>query len=598
MQIIKKLLYLLTPTEQKRAKLLLLMILVMALLDMLGVVSIMPFMALLATPDLVEVNEIFKFAYAALNGFGIIGTTKQFLFALGVFVFVMLVISLAFKAFTTYALLRYTLMLEYSIGKRLVEGYLHQPYIWFLNQHSADLGKTILSEVSEVIHQGAIPMMNLIAQAFVATGLITILILVDPKLALIAGIMLTIVYALLYKFTRGLLNHIGKERLIANQARFTAISEAFGAFKEVKVGGFEQVYIQRFSDPARTFARHQATATAIAQLPRFALEAILFGAMLLVVLYLMSQSDSFTSNVPIITLYAFAGYRLIPALQQIYGAVTQLRFSGPALKALHDSLNSLQPKCSNPRQNSIVFKQAITLNQIQYRYPNAPQLALKNLSLTIHAKSTVGFVGASGSGKSTVVDLILGLLEAQEGVFTVDGQTITERNRRAWQRVIGYVPQHIYLSDDTVASNIAFGVNAKDIDQAAVEHAAKIANLHDFVINELTNQYQTIVGERGLRLSGGQRQRIGIARALYHKPQVLVLDEATSALDNLTEQVVMEAIHKLGHELTIILIAHRMSTVKACDTIFHIENGAIKAQGTFEELMQTNERFRAMADIK
>jgi ATP-binding cassette, subfamily B, bacterial PglK len=591
MKTIKKLLDLLTPPERKRAYLLLSMILTMALLDMIGVASIMPFMAVLAKPELVETNAFLNAAYTKL-GFT---DPQQFLFVLGMLVFVLLLVSLAFKALTTYAQLRFTLMREYSIGKRLVQGYLHQPYSSFLSRHSADMGKTILSEVSTVIHQGLMPVMTLVAQGAVAIALLTLLILIDPKLALIIGLTLAAAYALIFKATRGFLAYIGAERVKANQARFTAVSEAFGASKEVKVGGLEQAYIQRFSAPAQTYARHQATAQVISQLPRFALEAIAFGGMLLVVLYLMAQRGSFASALPIIALYAFAGYRLMPALQQIYGAVTQLRFAGPALDALHADLMSLQPAHPNPSQDAIALKQAITLNQIQYCYPNAPQPALKNLCLTIPAKSTVGLVGSTGSGKTTTVDLILGLLEAQEGTLKVDDQAITEHNRRSWQRAIGYVPQQIYLADDTVAANIAFGIPAKDIDQAAVERAAKIANLHDFIANELPQQYQTTAGERGVRLSGGQRQRIGIARALYHNPQVLILDEATSALDNLTEQAVMEAVHNLGREITIILIAHRLSTVKACDTIFLLEKGELKAQGTFDELTQANERFRAMA---
>jgi ABC-type multidrug transport system fused ATPase/permease subunit len=599
-QNLTKLLDLLTPPERKRAMLLLGMILAMALLDMIGVASIMPFMAVLANPELVETNALLNSAFTASSNLGI-DTTEQFLFVLGMLVFLVLVVSLAFKALTTYAQLRFTLMREYSIGKRLVEGYLHQPYGWFLSRHSADLGKNILSEVEKVIYQAIVPMMALIAQGAAAAALLTLLILIDPKLALIVGLTLATAYALIFKATSGLLSRMGTERVTANQARFTAVSEAFGASKEVKVGGLEQAYIQRFSDPAQAYARHQATAQVISQLPRFALEAIAFGGMLLVVLYLMAQSGSFASALPIIALYAFAGYRLMPALQQVYGALTQLRFAGPALDALHADLMSLQPAHSNPSEDAIALKQAITLkkaitlNQIQYHYPNAPQLALKNLSLTIPAKSTVGLVGATGSGKTTTVDLILGLLEAQKGTLAVDGQAITEHNRRTWQRAIGYVPQQIYLADDTVAANIAFGLKAKDIDQKAVERAAKIANLHDFVGNELPQQYQTTVGERGVRLSGGQRQRIGIARALYHHPQVLILDEATSALDNLTEHAVMEAVHNLGHEITIILIAHRLSTVKACDTIFLLERGELKAQGTFDELTQANERFRAMA---
>ena len=594
MRTLRKLLDLLTPHERKRAGLLLGMTLVMAMLDMVGVASIMPFMAVLANPGLVETNALLNSAFIAANSFGI-DTTQQFLFALGMLVFVLLVVSLAFKALTTYAQLRFTQMREYSIGRRLVEGYLHQPYSWFLSRHSADLGKTILSEVSAVIGNAVTPMMTLIAQGAVAIALLTLLILTDPKLALFVSVTLATAYALIFKATRGLLARIGAERVKANQARFTAVSEAFGASKEVKVGGLEQAYIQRFSDPAQTYARHQATAQVISQLPRFVLEAIAFGGMLLVVLYLMAQSGSFATALPIIALYAFAGYRLMPALQQIYGAVTQLRFSGPALDALHADLMSLQPAHPNPSQVAIALKQAINLNQIQYRYPNAPQPALKSLSLTIPAKSTVGLVGATGSGKTTTVNLILGLLDAQEGTLEVDGQAITEHNRRAWQREIGYVPQQIYLADDTVAANIAFGLDAKDIDMTAVERAAKIASLHEFVANELPLQYQTTVGERGVRLSGGQRQRIGIARALYHNPQVLILDEATSALDNLTEQAVMEALHNLGHEITIILIAHRLSTVKACDNIFLLEMGELKAQGTFDELLQVNNRFRAMA---
>jgi ATP-binding cassette, subfamily B, bacterial PglK len=593
MKTIKKLLDLLTPHEQKRAGILLCMILVMALLDMVGVVSIMPFMAVLVNPDLIQTNLLLNIAYTSL-GFT---NPQQFLFAMGILVFVLLVVSLAFKALTSYAQLRYILMREYSIGKRLVEGYLHQPYSWFLSRHSADLGRTILSEVNQVIGNGFMPMMNLITQGAVATALITLLILIDPQLAIIVGLTLTTAYALVFKAAHSFLLRIGSERIKANEGRFTAVSEAFGASKEVKVGGLEQAYIKRFAGPALAYARHQASAQVIGQLPRFALESIAFGGMLLIVLYLMAQSGSFTSSLPIIVLYTFAGYRLMPALQQIYSAVTQIRYAGPALDALRADLISLQPEYLNPSQDTISLKQAITLNQVQYRYPNAPQPALKNLSLSISAKSTVGLVGATGSGKTTTVDLILGLLKAQEGTLEVDGQAITEHNRRAWQRAIGYVPQQIYLSDDTVAANIAFGLDANDIDQQALERAAKIANLHDFVVNELPKRYQTTVGERGVRLSGGQRQRIGIARALYHNPQVLILDEATSALDNLTEQAVMEAVHNLGHEITIILIAHRLSTVKACDTILLLDKGDLKAQGTFDELIHLNKHFRAMAAI-
>ena len=590
----KKLIHLLTPHEQKRAGILLGMILLLGFLEMLGVASILPFMAVLANPQMLETNAYLKTAFAAVGQFGI-NTTEQFLFLLGILVFVLLLVSLAFKALTTYAQVRFIRMREYSIGKRLVEGYLHQPYSWFLNRHSADLGKTILSEVSLVIQGCLMPIVTLIAQGVVAIALLMLLIVVDPQLALTVGLTLTTAYALIFQSVRGFLSRIGGERVKANQARFTAISEAFAASKEVKVGGLEKSYIRRFAGPAQIYARHHATAQAISQLPRYSLEAIAFGGMLLLVLYLMVQSGSFASALPIIALYAFAGYRLMPALQQIYSALTALSFSNPALDALHADLVSLPPAHPTLSQDTIALKQDITLKQIFYYYPNAPHPALKNLSLTIPAKTRVGLVGTTGSGKTTTVDLILGLLEPQEGTLTIDGQAITKTNRHSWQSAIGYVPQQIYLADDTVAANIAFGIDAKDTDHAAVERAAKVANLHDFVITDLPQGYATMVGERGVRLSGGQRQRIGIARALYNNPKLLVLDEATSALDNLTEQAIIEAMQNLGHEITIILIAHRLSTVKFCDTIFLLEKGELKASGTFDELTIVNQQFRAMA---
>jgi ABC-type multidrug transport system fused ATPase/permease subunit len=596
MQTLKKLLDFLTPHERKRAGLLLGMILVMALLDMLGVASIMPFMAVLANPELVETNAILNTAYAASSHFGV-ETPEQFLFALGIGVFVLLVGSLAFKALTTYAQTRFALMREYSIGKRLVEGYLHQPYSWFMNRHSADLGKTVLSEVNEVIYNGMLPLMTLMAQSTVALALLILLIIVDPMLALSVGVVLGLAYAGIFAVMSGWLKRLGLARIDANKERFTAVSEAFGAAKEVKVGGLEQAYIQRFAKPAEIYAKGQATALVIGQVPRFALEAIAFGGMLLVMLYLLAKSSSFASALPIIALYAFTAYRLMPALQQIYQAITQLRFAGPALDALNKDLSSLQTMNAQHGQiTPLPLTQAITLNQVSYRYPNAPQPALKGIDLTILAHSAVGFVGATGSGKTTTVDIILGLLEPQEGALNIDGQPITAANRRQWQRAIGYVPQHIYLADDSVSANIAFGVNANEIDQQAVERAAKIANLHEFVVNDLPQGYATTVGERGVRLSGGQRQRIGIARALYHNPQVLILDEATSALDNLTEQAVMEAVNNLGHYITIIMIAHRLSTVRQCDLIYLLERGEVKASGAFDELSENNTQFKLMAN--
>ena len=309
----------------------------------------------------------------------------------------------------------------------------------------------------------------------------------------------------------------------------------------------------------------------------------------------MRQSGNFSSALPILSLYVFAGYRLMPALQQIYSASTKVTFLGPALESLHEDIKSLKNFSVNKDQNRFRFKKEIVLKNIYYNYPNSSRTTLKNINIIIPIKSTIGFVGVTGSGKTTTVDIILGLLEAKKGTLEVDGQIISKDNLRSWQKCIGYVPQHIYLSDDTVSANIAFGVEPKDISQEAVEKASKIANLHQFVTNELPKQYETTIGERGVRLSGGQRQRIGIARALYHNPQLLILDEATSALDNQTEKAVMDAVNNLNKDRTIIQISHRLSTVKNCDIIFLLDKGQLQHEGTFEDLINVSENFRINA---
>ena len=585
MQTFKKLLFLLSPHELKRASLLLIMIIIMAFLDMLGVASILPFMAVLVSPDLIETNFLLNTMFQISKMFGV-KNNQQFLFVLGILVFALLIISLIFKALTTFAQVRFVQMREYSIGKRLVEGYLYQPYSWFLNRNSADLGKTILSEAQQVIGSGMYPLMNLISQGIISIALIVLLILINPKLIFLIFILFATAYGLIYKFYQKLLNRIGKQRLINNELRFLAISESFGAAKEVKIGGLEQTYIKRFSNAAYTFAQNQASASVIGLLPRYVIEALAFGGIILMVLFLMSQTGHFNNVIPVISLYVYAGYRLMPAFQQIYNSFTSLAVVGPSLDKLHDDIKNLKPFNLNQNQDILSLKTAITLKNIYYNFPNTSRFVLKNISLTIPAKSKVGIVGTTGSGKTTIVDIILGLLEAQKGILKVDNEVITQKNSRAWRKCVGYVPQHIYLSDNTIAANIAFGIEPKYINKKQVIKASKIANLHDFVINELPKKYQTIIGERGVRLSGGQRQRIGIARALYHNPKVLVLDEATSALDNRTEKYVMDALNNLDKDMTVILIAHRINTLRFCDIIFKINKGRLVGEESFNQLIK------------
>ena len=306
----------------------------------------------------------------------------------------------------------------------------------------------------------------------------------------------------------------------------------------------------------------------------------------------MHQKGNFNEVIPLISVYVFVGYRLMPALQSIYVSFANLAFVEPSLSKLSDDLKSLQPTKIYTNKNPIPFNEKISLEKVKYHYPNSSRSSIKNITLTIPIRSTVGIVGVTGSGKTTIVDIILGLLEPQSGYLKVDEKIINKENIRSWQQHIGYVPQHIYLSDDTVAANIAFGVKRENIDLNLVYKAAKIACIHTFVMDELNLNYQTKIGERGVRLSGGQRQRIGIARALYHSPSLLILDEATSALDNHTEERVMSSIYSLSDRITIILIAHRLRTVKNCDRIFLLSKGELESQGTFDELKKNQKFFK------
>tara|TARA_B100000902_G_scaffold398594_1_gene465961 strand:- start:424 stop:2226 length:1803 start_codon:yes stop_codon:yes gene_type:complete len=591
MQTINKLFSLLTRDEQKRLMLLFFVVLLMGLVELLGLTSILPFVAMLSDPSIVENNSLLNWAFQTSSIFGI-ENKKQFLFFSGVLTFILLVFSLVVKSVTTYLQINFTASTKYNIEKRIITGYLNQSYSWFLDRHSADLGKNILSEVNTVVNGGIRPMIDLIARSVVAILVVILLIAVDPKLALIVGLILSSTYLIIYLLIRGYLNFIGEERLKANRWRFTMVTEAFGAIKEIKIGGMEQAYINRYAAPAKRLTKYEAIFSVLTQLPRFAIEAVSFGGLILIVLYLMAKSNNFLNIIPIIALYALAGYRLIPLLQGIFISINALRYVSPPLNSLNKELQQLQTSSLSEDKKVLQLKKEIKLNQINFKYSNVPQQTLKNINIKIPIGSYTGIVGATGSGKTTLIDIILGLLEPQDGKLEVDDKIINDNNRRAWQRSIGYVPQQIFLTDDTIAANIAFGLNLKDIDQNKVEKAAKISSLHEFIINDLPLKYQTIVGERGVKLSGGQRQRIGIARALYHDPQVLLMDEATNALDNITEQTVMDTVFKLKRERTIILITHRLSSVKNCDNIILVEKGEIKQQGTFEKLSQANDYFK------
>jgi ATP-binding cassette, subfamily B, bacterial PglK len=590
----RKLLDLLTPRERRLFFALMAMILVMGVFEMMSVASILPLMMVLRNPSIIDTNPWLSWAYTTF-GFE---SHQSFEILLAAAVFALVVCGTAFKIVTSYSTYRFATMRGYTISSRMLNGYLFQPYTWFLNRHSAALGSAVLGEVQKVVNASLLPSMKLVTYSVVVIALVTLLVLVRPEVALAAAGIIGGVYVVLYLTVRQKLGRMGKERHALNAQRFRIVGEAFGGMKDVKLMGLEPYFTSRFREPAQTVARYDAITMVIREVPRYAIEAIGFGGLIGFILYLLLTGDgSLGGVVPVLSVYAFAAIRLLPALQRIYTSVGQMRFSKPTLDKLHHDFTQAQVnvRARPGRGPALHLTERMTLRDVHFSYPEAERSALQGLDLEVPAKTTVGIVGGTGAGKTTAVDIMLGLLDPQQGALLVDGTLITRENRASWQASIGYVPQHIFLIDDTVSGNIAFGRKAADIDQAAVERAARIAEIHDFVMREMPKGYDTFVGERGVRLSGGQRQRIGIARALYHDPDVLILDEATSALDNLTEKAVMDAVHNLGHAKTIVMIAHRLSTVRDCDIIFMLEEGRVIASGSYDELIETNRQFRALA---
>ncbi|MBM9593925.1 ABC transporter ATP-binding protein [Roseitranquillus sediminis] len=595
--VYRKLLDLLEGRERVYFFLLLGLILVMGVFDLIGVAAILPFLAVVADPDVIERNRTMGVIYETLDP----ANHQEFLVMLGVLVFVAIIVSLAVKLVTVYAIARFSQMRRHHLSTRLIAAYLRQPYVWFLRQHTADLGKQALQEVGEVINSAMSPAMKVLAQIVSLIFLVAFLVLVDPVVALASVLVVGGIYLAIFAGVRGMLLRFGRIRYEANTQRFRISSEMMGGIKEVKLGGLENHYLGRFQVPSRRLAQTAVKSSVINEVPRYILEATTFGGMVVLVLFvLMREGGDLTSAIPTLGLFALAGVRMFPAIQRVYSSFGTLRGATPALDAVRNNLVSLRATGEPLRDGSIIppmpLRHRLEMRGIRYAYPGGTDRAvLRGVDMLIEARTTIGIVGGTGAGKTTLVDLVLGLLTPDAGEIRVDGTAITPETRRAWQNNLGYVPQQIYLVDDTVAANIAFGIEARKIDHAAVERAARLAELHDFVVNELPEGYATKVGERGVRLSGGQRQRIGIARALYHDPGVLILDEATSALDNLTERAVMDAVRNLGHDKTIIMIAHRLSTVRGCDRIFLMEHGEVAASGTYDELIAGSQTFREMA---
>ncbi|MDA3792461.1 MAG: ABC transporter ATP-binding protein [Elusimicrobia bacterium] len=570
---------------------------VSALVEVAGVASIMPFLSIITTPDIIYDNRLLSFFYSAFN----FHSANNFLIFTGVMVLIILIAGNLLKGITLWGMYHFTGGQNFRIAQRLMSKYIHRPYLFFLDKNSSELGKNILSEVSRAVGGVVFPIIHLFSRSFVSVLIFILLFITEPLLAVIVLMVLGSAYYCIYKGIKKKIGHIGRLRFETNTVKYKSVTEAFGGIKQLKLMGCEYVFLQRFSRPSLKYEKYQASFNTISEIPHYIMELVAFGGIMIIVLYLIITGMEIGVFVPIIGLYAFATHRLMPSLQAIFNNITTIRFNRHALNTLYEELNSVQDKqekiINREDIKALSLKSHLKLDNINFSYPGTNESVITDLNLKIDLSTSVAFVGETGAGKTTVADIILGLLRPQVGRIIADDTEITDDNLKRWQRNLGYIPQEIYLQDDTIANNIAFGVPDDEINRQKITEVAKIANIHDFISNELENGYDTVIGERGIKLSGGQRQRIGIAMALYREPKVLVLDEATNALDSATEAAVFKDINKIEKAMTLIIIAHRLSTVRTSDIIYFFENGKLTASGTYNKLMETNSKFRKMIKV-
>ncbi len=502
-----------------------------------------------------------------------------------------------------FACLRYETYLSASIGSdlghQLFKKILYQPYSYFLSNNSSKLVSKITSDLAGTL--GAIQsILAITTQTLLALAIVVGLLIYNAPVAIVMSAITICAFTFIMMIVRKRLSH--NSEIISDSYRniIKTLQESFGGIRHIALGHTQDVFIRKFESADTPYRLKSSNNLLIRQAPRFFIESV--GVMMIsgLTIFFVVQRGNITSVVPLMGFLALACLRLLPATQQVYAALGALFAVKVPLNRTMDVLSQpINPMALIPTQPALHLQDSLKLENIYFRYQTAENetpaenWTLNNINLTIKAKSTVAFVGTTGSGKSTLADLILGLMTPQKGHITVDGMPLEGKNILAWQQGISHVPQHIFLMDCSIAENIAFGIKLEDIDMAKVEQAARHAKIDQF-INTLPGKYTQTVGERGVRLSGGQLQRIGIARALYHNPSLILFDEATSALDNKTEQEVMASIEGLSREFTIILIAHRLSTVRKADTIFVFDHGNLVAQGSYNELLATSPHFNKM----
>lgn len=580
MENIKKILKIFNKREKRNLLVLFSLMIIAAVVETLGIGLVVPFVGIVTNPEMIQEQAILSFLYDSL---GFQSTNSFLIFSTLSLIFVFIFKNVFLLGFY-YLQYRFISNQRVKNSRRLLKVYLTKPYEFHIQKNSAELLRNVNNEVNKVFSNMMLPSFQFAIEVLVIIFILILLIIMEPMITLFSSVLLGTSVVVFFKVFKKKISSLGKLQQATSRQMIKWINQGLGASKEVKVSGREGFFIQSFSKQSEKFAVTVRFYRMLNQIPRMVNETIIVSSILGMVLIIILRGGDMSTLLATMALFAMAAFRLMPSINRMVSAISTIKYNAPALDVIYDDLiaeieneerrNQEKQEESNYTSSERIFQHAIELENVSYRYPNQSDYTVSDVSLKIPIGKSVAIVGASGAGKTTIVDIILGLLEPEKGRVLVDGIDLKDQ-LPLWKKKIGYIPQDIYLSDDSIRKNIAFGINDKRIEDESVWRALVAAQLKDYV-EKLPEGLDTFVGERGIRLSGGQRQRIGIARALYHNPEILILDEATSALDNETEKGIMSAIDGLKGEKTLIIIAHRLSTIENCDIVFEIVEGELK----------------------
>ncbi|MFH5779459.1 ABC transporter ATP-binding protein [Heyndrickxia oleronia] len=583
---VNKLLMLFNKREKKKLFTIFIMMIFAALFETLGIGLIVPFVGIATNPSIIQEQEILAIIFKSLH----FQSTNTFLIFSVILLILIFVIKNLYLLLFLYVQNKIILNQQIKLSRTLFKEYLSKPYTFHLQRNSANLLRNVNEEVPKVFQGIILCGFQLLTESLVIFCIFVLLLINSFVATIVASILLGGGIFLFNRIFRKKLSELGKKHQLVSGLMIKWVNQGLGASKEVKVSGKEDFFVDAYSKQSQINSNITRYRIMLDQSPRLFIETLLVLVVLLTLLIIIMQDITTTHILSIMALFAMAAFRLMPSINRIIAMITTIRYSIPALQVVYEDLFTnkedfydQQQKYENSSEIVIqsgdkAFTESIELTDISFRYPNQSEYSLINISLTIPIGHSVAFIGESGAGKTTLVDIILGLYSPQKGTILVDGKNLN-KIKSIWQQKIGYIPQSIFLSDDSIRRNVAFGLDNEQIDDSAVWRALEQARLKDYV-ERLPNKLDTTVGERGIRLSGGQLQRIGIARALYHDPEIIFMDEATSALDSETEKDIMEAIDGLKGEKTLIIIAHRLTTIENCDVVFTIHNGALVSKKT------------------